>query len=206
MNSPSDELELAIQKCLSPGAFCVKGGRGLFMEVTDTLTDLVWMSTSKIQRVDFDNLVVEEPLVKTGVGHAPMDRAVFLSSPALPGGPVLERTIGGREWINVAVPVKITRPEVVEGPLRITVNKEHVIGFEAGRHVSILRLPHGDYVELVGENLVDREIVLPEGGAIVRIHLDQPWVVPLPTPTDAYFWFGKRIRSFQGPVSLPLGF
>lgn len=181
----------------------MQGGRDLFMEVTDTATELVWMSTSTVRRADFESLVVEKPLVKSGVGYAPMDRAVFLSSPGAPGEAVLEREIGGRPWINVAAPVQITPPQVRGGPLRIAVNKEHVIGFEAGRRVSILRLPDGDYVELVGENTADRDLVLPGGGVIETVQLEQPWVVPLPTPTDTYFWFGARARSFQGPVALP---
>jgi len=173
------------------------------MEVNDTETNLTWMSTSTVERADYDGLAVEEPLRKVGIGYAPMDRAVFLSSPAAPGEAVLQREIGGRQWINVAAPLKITPSEVAGGPLRIRVNKAHVIGFEGGRSVSILRLPQGDYVELVGENTNDGQIVLPEGGVIERVRLEKPWVVPLPTPTDAYFWLGQHMRSFQGPVTPP---
>jgi hypothetical protein len=203
MDTPSAELDRAIREYLAPGAFAVEGGRDLFMEVNDTATSLVWMSTSTVEQADYDNLVVQNPLVKSGIGHASMDRAVFLSSPGAPGEAVLQRDIGGRQWINVAAPLKIVPPEVADDPLRITVDKAHVIGFEAGRSVSLLRLPHGDYVELVGENTADSQRILPAGGVIERVHLEQPWVVPLPTPTDTYFWFGEHPRSFQGPVTLP---
>jgi hypothetical protein len=194
------ELDKSIREHLVSGAFAVEGGRDLFMEVSDTETGLVWMSTSTVTRKEFDNLVVENPLRKVGVGRAAMDRAVFLWSPGAPGEPVLQREIGGRTWINVAAPQKVTPPEVTDGPARVSVDKAHIIGFEAGRDVSILRLPHGDYIELVGEDTDDDQLVLPEGGAIEKIHLKKPWVVSLPSPTDAYFWFSRGMRSFQGPV------
>ena len=194
------ELDQSIRGHLGPGAFAVDGGRDLFMEVSDTATGLVWMSTSPVTRAEFDSLAVEQPLKKVGVGWAPMDRAVFLWSPGAPDQPVLQREIGGRKWINVAAPQKITPPDVPDAPARVLVDKAHVIGFEAGRDVSILRLPHGDYVELVGDETEDDQLVLPEVGVIERVYLTKPWVVRLPTPTDAYFWFARGMRSFQGPV------
>lgn len=203
MTTRAEDLDRAIANHLGEGAFAVEGGRGLFMEVNDRSTGLVWMSTSTVDRADFESLEVEKPLVKVGVGRAPMDRAVFRSSPGAPGEAVLRREIAGRSWINVAEPVKVTPPEIPGGPARVSVNKEHVIGFEAGREVSILRMPGADYVELVGGPARDDDLVLPEGGGIEVIRLEQPWVVPLPTPTDTWFWFGEDLRSFQGPVSLP---
>ena len=203
METPHTELDRALREYLTPGSFAVEGGRALFMEVSDTETGLVWMSASTVERADFDSLNVDKPLKKTGVGYAPMDRALFLSSPGAPGEAVLERDIAGRKWINVAAPMKIIPPEVEGGPIRITVDKQHVIAFESGRTVAILRMPHGDYVELVGENSVDGELVLPEGGVLEQVHLKEPWVVPLPSPTDTYFWFGEGLRSFQGPVTRP---
>ena len=203
MNTPAVELDKLIHEHMASGAFAVEGGRDLFMEATDTATGLVWMTTSTVARADFANLSLDKPLRKTGVGFAPMDRAVFLWSPGAPGEPVLQREIGSRAWINVASPQKIIPPEVADGPARISVDKAHLIGFEAGREVSILRLPHGDYVELVGEKTSDDRLVLPAGGIIEQIHLEKPWAVPLPSPTDAYLWFGESMRSFQGPVTLP---
>ena len=200
MNTQAMELDQSIRAHLASGAFAVEGGRDLFMEVSDTETGLVWMSNSTVTRAEFESLVVEQPLKKVGVGRAPMDRAVFLWSPGAPGAPVLQREIGGRQWINVAAPLKITPPEAPDGPARVSVDKAHVIGFEAGRDVSILRLPHGDYVELVGDETQDDQLVLPEGGVIEKFHLTKPWVVPLPSPTDAYFWFTRGMRSFQGPI------
>ena len=200
MNTQAIELDQSIREHLGPGAFAVDGGRDLFMEVSDTATGLVWMSTSPVTRAEFESLAVEQPLKKVGIGRAPMDRAVFLCSPGAPDQPVLQREIGGRDWINVATPQKITPPDGPDAPARVLVDKAHVIGFEAGRDVSILRLPHGDYVELVGDESEDDQLVLPEGGVIEKVHLKKPWVVRLPTPTDAYFWFARGMRSFQGPV------
>ena len=77
------------------------------------------------------------------------------------------------------------------------------VGFEAGRSLSILRLPMGDFVEIVGTSDKDHEITLPEGGSLERIELVQPWVVPLPAPTTTLWWFDGPMRSFQGPVILP---
>ena len=59
---------------------------------------------------------------------APMDRAVFFWSPGAPDETVRQREIGGRSWINVAVPQKITPPGVLGGPPRISVDKAHVRG------------------------------------------------------------------------------
>lgn len=203
MTTAAAELDRALAPYLGDGAFAVEGGRALYMEVTDRGTGLVWMTPSPVTPAEFEALVVEPPITKTGIGFGPMDRAVFRSSPGAPEEPVLERAIGGRTWINVAQPLEIQPPTKANGPARVTVDKEHVIGFEAGRRVSILRLPAGDYVELVGEASHDAGRVLPDGGVLEQIELQEPWVVVLPNPTDAWFWFSDGMRSFQGPVTLP---
>ena len=81
MDEKAMELDKSIREHLGPGAFAVGGGRDLFMEVSDTATGLVWMSTSPVTRAEFDGLAVEQLLKKVGIGRAPMDRAVFLWSP-----------------------------------------------------------------------------------------------------------------------------
>lgn len=196
-------LDDALRESMPPEAFKIPGGRGLFMEINDTTTGLVWMATSTVTFNDYSDLKIAPPLQKAGVGHAAMDRAVFLSSPGSNQGEVLHQEIGGWDWINVAKPMEIIPPDTEGGPLRISVDKAHVIGFEADRSVSVLRLPHGDYVELVGESTFDEQLILPRGGALERIDLKRPWIVTLPSPTDTYFWLGKSMRSFQGPITLP---
>lgn len=96
-----------------------------------------------------------------------------------------------------------TPPSQPDGPMELSVNKAHVIGFEAGRRVAILSLPEGDFVEVVGDASEDESLVLPEGASLKQVSLQQPWLVSLPTPTRALFWFGRSMRSFQGPVTLP---
>jgi hypothetical protein len=68
-----------------------------------------------------------------------------------------------------------------------------------------LRLPDGDFVEVVGDARGDASRVLPVGGTLEQIELTEPWVVALPTPTRTFFWMGKSMRSFQGPVTIPQG-
>ena len=203
MKKGHSSLDDALRESMTPEACQISGGRGLFMEVNDTSTGLIWITTSTVTLPDYRNLAIEPPLTKTGVGYAAMDRAAFLSSPGSNQGEILHREIGGWDWINVAKPMDIIPPENEGGPLRISVDKAHVIGFEAGRTVSVLRLPHGDYVELVGESTFDEQLTLPRGGTLERIDLKQPWLVKLPSPTDTYFWFEKAMRSFQGPITLP---
>ena len=141
--------------------------------------------------------------LKLALGVLLMDRAAFQYSPGAPNKPVRERIINGRHYINVASVQEMTPPTEPKGPAEIMVDKAHVIGFEVGRSVSILSLPQGDFVELIGDSSEDHTRVLPAGGCIKQIELTDPWVVSLPTPTRTFFWFGGSIRSFQGPVALP---
>ena len=203
MSSSAKSLDDMMRESLQDGGYAVPGGRGLFMEVMDTATGLVWMSAAPVQMAEFEALELEASMVKVGIAPAAMDRAAFQYSPGAPGEPVLERIIDGRLYINVAAPVEQAPPALPGGPVEISVNKAHVIGFEAGRSVAVLSLPEGDFVEVVADDSADESLVLPEGGVLKRIELSQPWVVSLPTPTRTFFWFDKGMRSFQGPVTLP---
>jgi len=185
------------------GGIVVSGGRDAFMEVMDTSSRLVWMSASAVRVADYESLELEAPLVKSGVGRAAMDRAAFRHSPGTPDAPVRKRSIAGHLFINVAVPSAPIPPKLPDGPMEISVDKAHVLGFDAGRSVSILTLPEGDFVEVIGESDDDDSRVFPEGGILKQIMLSEPWVVSLPTPTRAFFWWGESPRSFQGPVTLP---
>lgn len=203
MNAEQQDLDQLINQYLAQGGFNVAGGRGLFMEVKDTKTNQVWMSSSPVQITDFEALELDESLTKVGIAQAPMDRAAFRYSPGAPNEPVRERIINGRHYINVAVPMDMIPPKQPGGPLEISVDKAHVIGFKAGRTIAILSLPEGDFVELVGDADNDDALVLPANGSLSKLQLTQPWVVSLPTPTRTFFWFEDGMRSFQGPVTLP---
>ncbi len=203
MSTSAISLDTMLRESIQDGGFAVSGGRDLYMEVMDTATGLVWMTAAPVEMADYAALELEEPLVKVGIARAPMDRAAFQSSPGAPGEPVRERVIDGRLYINVAAPLEQKPPSVPGGPAEISVDKAHVIGFESGRSVVVLHLPEGDFVEVVGGDAADDSLVLPEGGVLRRVDLTRPWVIPLPTPTRTFFWFGDSLRSFQGPVTLP---
>jgi hypothetical protein len=203
MSTSAISLDTMLRESIQDGGFAVSGGRDLYMEVMDTATGLVWMTAAPVQLADYAALELEEHLVKVGIARAPMDRAAFQFSPGAPGEPVRERAIDGRLYINVAAPLEQKPPSVPGGPVEISVDKAHVIGFESGRSVAVLHLPEGDFVEVVGDDSNDENLVLPEGGSLGRIELTRPWVIPLPTPTRTFFWFGDAMRSFQGPVTLP---
>lgn len=183
------------------GSVIIEGGAALYMEVTDTSNMSQWMQVSPATQADYDALVVNSPLRKAGIAQAAMDCAAFVTSPDQPR--VAERTIDGRRFIHVATPTVITPPSVEGGPIEVLVNKRHVIGFDAGRDVAILTNADGHFVELVGSIATDEGRVFPQGCTISHIRLKEPWIVHLPTPTRTWFWMGKDIRSFQGPVTLP---
>lgn len=203
MSSSATSLDAMLRENLQEGGFAVPGGRDLYMEVMDTATRLVWMSAAPVELADYEALELEEPLVKVGIARAPMDCAAFQFSPGAPGEAVRERVIDGRLYINVAAPLEQKPPSLPGGPAEIMVNKAHVLGYAAGRSIAVLRLPEGYFIEVVGDDSGDENLVLPEEGSLRRIELARPWVVSLPTPTRTFFWFGDSLRSFQGPVELP---
>ena len=203
MNAVSESVEELLHASVPAGGVIVSGGRALFMEVMDTTNRSVWMSAAAVQPADFESLTLEEPFIKSGIGLAAMDGAAFQHSPGTPDQAVRERLIDGHRFINVATPSAMIAPTQPSGPMELMVDKGHVLGFAAGRTVSVLTLPDGDFIEVVGDASEDDARVLPMDGTMKEIVLTEPWVVPLPTPTRAFFWSGKSMRSFQGPVALP---
>ena len=204
LNSDSDTLlDKLMHSALEEGGYLVGGERDLYMEVVDTTTGMMWMSSSPVSEADFAALELEPSLAKIGMAPAAMDRALFNASPGAPGEPVRERIIDGRHYINVASLLEQSAPAEDGAPMIAQVDKYHVIGFEAGRTLKVLSLPEGDFVEVVGKCSQDEGLVLPEGGQLRSITLQEPWVVHLATPTRAFFWMAGGMRSFQGPVSLP---
>ena len=173
------------------------------MEVVEVATGRVWMGVEPAKQQDYDLLLKEldDSLRGVGVGDASMDAAVFRHSPNGEGEPVQERSIAGRQFIHVAIPGKpIVHPG---GLMQIRVNKAHVVGYEAGRSLTIMSLPEGDFVEVVGNAEHDEDLPLPDEARLRTVELQAPWVVTLPSPTVAFFYFGSGMRSFQGPVTLP---
>jgi hypothetical protein len=198
-----ETLESLMQKQLPPGGVVIPGGRDMHMEVIDTQTGLVWMSVEVVTKQDFDNLELDDTFRPVGIAAARMDAALFRHSPDGEGEPVRERVISGHHFINVAAP-GAAKP-LPGGMIELMVNKAHVIGFDAGRRLVILSMPEGDFVELVGDADQDHQLPLPEGASLRTIELQEPWVVPLPNPTKTLWRFGEKLRSFQGPVTLPEG-
>ncbi len=70
---------------------------------------------------------LDDSLRGVGIGAAAMDAALFRYSPDGEGEPVREREIGGRRFINVAVPGDPTIQ--LGGMIKILVNKAHVVGY-----------------------------------------------------------------------------
>jgi hypothetical protein len=203
MDPTTKTLDDFMRDSLPDGGFVVSGGRDLFMEVADSNDRNIWMSAAATEASVFEALALSGPIVKSGIGRAAMDRAAFRHSPGQPDAAVREQMIDGILFINVARPLEIKPPSQTGGPARVTVDKAHTLGFEAGRSVSILSLPEGDFVEVVGDAVQDASRVLPEGGRLRRVDLTKPWIVALPTPTETFFWFDQPMRSFQGPITLP---
>lgn len=203
MSTKPSSLEERMLASLGEGGVLVSGVRGRHMEVTESASRMVWMTRSPVEPRDFEALEVDAAYAKTGIGQASMDRAGFRHSPGRPDEPVRERELGGHPFINVALPLEMKPPSRAGGPITGSVDKAHVLGFEAGRRVAILTTPEGDFVEVVGDASEDATRVLPEGGELTEIVLAEPWVVSLPTPTRVFFWWERSIRSFQGPVTLP---
>ncbi len=197
-------LQSMMQAHLPEGGVAIPYGRNTHIEVVDVATGQVWMSVQPVTRVESDRLKsgLDDSLQVVGIGTASMDAALFRYSPEGDGEPVRERDIGGRRFINVALPGE---PRILAGGMmQMAVNKAHVVGFEAGRALTIMRLPDGDFVEIVGSPLHDNELPLPDGARLQKIVLREPWVLELPTPTIAFFCNCSGLRSFQGPVILPI--
>ena len=110
---------------------------------------------------------------------------------------------GGLTFRRVATPAAFIPPATTGGPIRATVDKHHLLGFEAGRELVSMELEGRHYIEVVGSREQDDAIVLPDGASLGVVTLAEPFVVLLPEPTTAFFWMQAGMRSFQGPVELP---
>ena len=196
-------LKNLMQVQLAEGGIAVPYGRNSYMEVVEVATERVWMSVEPATQQDYDLLLKKMDCAfrGVGVGDASMDAALFKHSPNGEGEPVHELNIAGRQFMHVAVPGE---PFVhSDGMIQIEVNKSHVVGYEVGRILTIMSLPEGDFVEVVGNPEHDEDLPLPDKARLRTVELQAPWIVTLPSPTVAFFHFGSGMRSFQGPVTLP---
>lgn len=114
-----------------------------------------------------------------------------------------ERIIDGRRFINVARPLSIEPPGVPGDPLKVVVDKAHVLGFDAGRTIKILNEPRGALVEIAGGEDGDECRVLPPYASLSTITLVEPWIVDLPEPAQAWLWMRPSVRCFQRSATLP---
>lgn len=191
---------------LSASAFRIEGARDLYMEIMEPATNHVWMTVAPISREAVEAFQPEAPFVKMGAGRAAMDCAAFLHSPHSDAPRLMSH--GGLDFIHVAIPGEVTPPDGQDGPMRARVDKAHVLGFEAGRRLSYLDGPDGQYIEVIGTDENDGTRIFPDGFELKATTLEVPLTIELPTPTDALFWVELQAdgayleRSFQGPVRL----
>ena len=193
----------AVFDTLGGPATKANGGAGeFFMEIMDTRDMSVWMCMEPVTEEQYQAIQPEAPWMKSGRAPASMDMAAFAHSP---GHPDEFRTTEccGLTFRNVAVPIDFN-PTIFaqKGPIRLLVSKHHILGFKAGRELTVMDLDGEQFVELIGTDKHDADLELPEGASLRKVKLDSPLVVRLPTPTVTHFWFGKG-RSFQGPLNLP---
>ncbi len=204
MSQLAPSLEDLMQEATPESGRHLLGGRDLFMEVVDTQTQQVWGAASAIQPKDWEQLKLEPPFVKASTGLVSPDATAFRHAPDTPGAPIAETTISGHQFLQIAIGGRPKPPSRQGEPMEIMVTKAHTVGFQSGRSVSIMTIGDECFVELIGTAETDQNLVLPDGGTLSQISLEQPWIVELPSPTRCFIWnWGKTPRSFQGPVELP---
>lgn len=188
---------------LSKGGVHVNGGaQDRYMEVSEPATGKIWMCLDPVSKEEFANLDLDDNYQPFGTAPASMDAAMFQHSPLGDGRDVEQRTISGYRFAHVATPGEIKFSEHPDGAAEVMVSKAHTIGFKAGRNVTVMKYNSEYFIELIGDDRHDAELMLPEGASLEIVELDNPLIVSLPTPTRTFWWFSKG-RSFQGPVKLP---
>lgn len=198
-------LSALMQEALPEGGVLLPEQRQ-HMEIMDEATADVWMTVDTVTQQQFDEFPLPENWRKVGRAAGVMDQALFHHSPDAEELPVREQIINDLRFINVARPA-LARPAAPSpspsGLFEIVVNKAHVLGFEAGRELSVLRFNDQYFVEVVGDDKNDLNLPLADNASIEQIVLNQPWVVVLPNPTKTLWAFKPELRSFQGPIELP---
>jgi hypothetical protein len=172
------------------------------MEIMDEANANVWMTVDAVTQQQFDEFVLPQNWRKVGRATGAMDQALFCRSPNNREAFVQEKIIKGLRFIHVAQPAPASQSS--SGLIEVMVDKAHVLGFDAGRQLSILHFNDRCFVEVVGDNKNDNALPLLDGARIQSITLCQPWLVELPNPTQTLWTFQPTLRSFQGPVELPM--
>lgn len=196
----SASLSALMQEALPEGGVLLPEQRP-HMEIMDETTMGVWMTVDAVTQKQFDEFPLPDNWRKVGLAAGAMDQALFSHSPDAEHSPVHEQQINDLRFINVARPA--APGQSPSGLIEIMVNKAHVLGFEAGRELSVLHFNDQCFVEVVGDGKNDGDLPLAEGASIKQISLSQPWVIKLPTPTQTLWAIQSGMRSFQGPVELP---
>lgn len=175
--------------------------RSPHMEVFDPTTGQVWLHQWPVTAEQYKDFKPEPPYMKSGMGCSAMDVAYFLRSPgAAVDGPLETRMIGGLMWSRVARPVKFKGFNPGLAPTLVTVDKHHVIGFEAGTTIHSARLPDGQYYIQQTATASNSSNVDPEDWDMFTMVLDKPWTLSLCTPSVIYFF--RNLRSFAGPFTV----
>ena len=193
----------AAAEALGPSAIVAKGSAGeLFMEIMNTADRNVWARFEPVTEDQHKALKVEPPFIKSLFCAVAVDRAAFAHSPDTPGQ-FQSMECDGLVFHQNARPGEMIPSDIADGPMRVTVHKHHLVGFEAGRELVVMDYDGEQFIEMTGTSDKDDNLVLPEGASLRVITLDDPFVVMLPAPTTAFFWMGDTMRSFQGPIDLP---
>ena len=193
-------LSLLMQQMLPDGGVWLPEKKA-HMEIMDQSNTNVWMTVDAVSQQQFDDYSPPDNWRKVGRAVGAMDQALFRHSPDGDTKPVLEQVINELRFIHVARPAAPSQS--ASGLIEISVNKSHVLGFDAGREVSVLHYNDQCFIEVVGNNLSDNELPLANGAIIETIKLNHPRVVSLPEPTQTLWAFSPKLRSFQGPIELP---
>jgi hypothetical protein len=173
--------------------------RELHMEVMDSRTFDVWLHQLPVTLEEYKAFKPEPPYVKSGLACSAMDFAWFLRSPGASADGELEaRTIGGREFVRVARPLRFRGLPAGDAPTRVEIDKHHLLGFKAGSTLRVAQLADGScYVQqTVGRE--DRAVAPPPGWTISPLILAADWSLLLPTPVAV--WFFHNFDSYIGPV------
>jgi len=175
------------------------GGRTPHMEIMSGRR--VWLAQAPCTVAQFEQLVMPDGFIKSGVGKAVADAAYFARSPdADVDGPLETTEVDGVRFAYVARP---GRPEPGhDGVLVLPVYKHHRVLYRAGRVLEVMDAGDGaDYVPLAASARPDAPARrLPAGWSIREIALTSDLVVDLPCPTRVTFF--PSGDSFQGPLRL----
>ena len=102
------------------------------MTVVDSSTRETRMMIAPIAHRRCQSFEAEAPFVKSAYGLASMDAAAFIHSPDHKD--VRRVTHCELTFTHVAIPMDVVATVAAGRPMRVTVNKAHVLGFEAGRN------------------------------------------------------------------------